>query len=66
MKDDDYESGFLALILTGVLVMVIGLGLMVSAVGSSGEGRVGLTQRQLLPPAFVLALRLPNNAAQRQ
>jgi len=62
----DYASGFLALILAGVLTMVIGLGLMVSAVRSSDEGRAGLSQRQIYPPASILAMRMPNDAAQRR
>ena len=57
---NDYESGFLALILAGVLVMVIGLGLMVSAVRSSDDARTGLGQRAAAP-ASVLAMRIPTD-----
>ena len=54
----DYESGFLALILAGILMMVIGLGLMVSAVRFPDETRAGLGQRSAAP-ASVLAMRIP-------
>ena len=56
----DYESGFLALILAGVLMMVIGLGLMVSAVRSPDDARAGLGQRTAAP-ASVLAMRIPTD-----
>ena len=56
----DYESGFLALILAGIVVMVIGLGLMVSAVRSPNEARAGLGQRSNAP-ASILAMRIPTD-----
>jgi hypothetical protein len=54
----DYESGFLALILAGILMMVIGLGLMVSAARSPNEARAALGQRSSAPPS-ILAMRIP-------
>jgi len=54
----DYASGFLALILAGVLVMVIGIGLLVST-AHSPDGRAGLAERRINAPASTLALRLP-------
>ena len=54
----DYESGFLALILAGILVMVIGLGLMVSAARAPNEARAGVGQRSSAPPS-ILAMRIP-------
>ena len=56
MKDS--ESGFLALILAGILMMVIGLGLMVSAARSPNEARAALGQRSNAPPS-ILAMRIP-------
>lgn len=54
----DYESGFLALILTGVLIMVIGLGLMMSAVHSTDAGRSGLARRAIYTPVSLSAVRM--------
>ena len=55
----DYESGFLALILAGILVMVIGLGLMVSAARAPNEARAGLGQQRSSAPPSILAMRIP-------
>jgi hypothetical protein len=55
---NDYASGFLALILAGVLMMVIGIGLLVST-AHSPDGRAGLAERRVDAPASTLALRLP-------
>jgi hypothetical protein len=56
----DYESGFLALILAGILMMVIGLGLTVSAARSPNEARAALGQRSGAP-ASILAMRIPTD-----
>jgi hypothetical protein len=52
-----YESGFLALILVGILVMVIGLGLMVSAVRAPNAA--GFAAQGARAPTSVLAMGLP-------
>jgi len=57
----DYESGFLALILAGVLTMVIGLGLMMSAGRTPNEAKAGPGQRTDAP-ASILAMRIPTDA----
>jgi hypothetical protein len=57
----DYESGFLALILAGVLMMVIGLGLMVSAARSSGDS--AFLEQRTRPPASALVMRLPDSGS---
>jgi hypothetical protein len=58
----DYESGFLALILTGILVLIIGLGLMVPVVRSPNAATLELVQGQAAKapsavPSWVLAMR---------
>jgi hypothetical protein len=52
----DYGSGFLALILAGILMMVIGIGLMIST-ARSPDG-VSLVERRVLEVAPVFDLRL--------
>jgi hypothetical protein len=52
----DYGSGFLALILVGVLMMVIGIGLMISL--ARAPDNVSLVQRRMIEPSPVFALRL--------
>jgi hypothetical protein len=51
----DYGSGFLALILAGILMMVLGIGLMIST-ARSPDG-VSLVERPALEPAPVFAPR---------
>ena len=59
----DYESGFLALILTGILVMIIGLGLMASAVRSPNP-TASLAAQGTRAPSSLLAMRvLPADGA---
>jgi hypothetical protein len=62
----DCESGFLALILTGVLIMVIGLGLMMSAVRSTDAERSGLARRAVYTPVSLFAMRVTDDAMQRR
>jgi hypothetical protein len=57
----DYGSGFLVLILAGILMMVIGVGLMMS-VGRSPEN-ISLVERRVIPPSPVFALRLMNHSS---
>jgi hypothetical protein len=52
----DYGSGFLALILAGVLMMVIGIGLMISTAHSPGD--VSLVERRAGQTSPVFTLRL--------
>ena len=52
----DYGSGFLALILAGILMMVIGIGLMISA--ARAPDNVSLVERRTFGPSPVFALRL--------
>ena len=54
----DYESGFLALILTGILMMIIGLGLMVSAVRSPTDAMAGIIAQGSRAPSSLLAMRI--------
>lgn len=57
----DYESGFLALILTGILVMLIGLGLLLPDPRSPIDAR--MIELRPTQPASVLAMRLPRDTA---
>jgi hypothetical protein len=57
----DYGSGFLALILVGILMMVIGIGLMMS-VGRSPDN-VSLVERRVSAPSPVFALRLMSHGS---
>lgn len=50
----DYESGFLALILAGVLMMVVGLGLMLSAARSPDGFHLAETRRAAEPASALL------------
>jgi hypothetical protein len=52
----DYGSGFLALILAGILMMVLGIGLMIST-AHSPDG-VSLVERRTIQTSPVFALRL--------
>jgi hypothetical protein len=52
----DYGSGFLALILAGVLMMVIGIGLMISV--ARAPDNVSLVERRMIERSPVFALRL--------
>jgi hypothetical protein len=52
----DYGSGFLALILAGILMMVIGVGLMISV--ARAPDNVSLAERRTIGPSPVFALRL--------
>lgn len=56
----DYESGFLMLILAGILVMVIGLGLMMSAARSPDD--LSLVVRRTVEPSPAFTAR-PINAS---
>jgi hypothetical protein len=57
----DYGSGFLALILAGILMMVIGIGLMMS-VGRSPDN-ISLVERRTNAPSPVFALRLMSHGS---
>jgi xanthine/uracil permease len=60
----NYESGFLALILTGILVMIIGLVLMASAVRSPNNPAASLAAQATRAPSSLLAMRvLPADGA---
>lgn len=52
----DYESGFLTLILTGILVMIIGLGLMASAGRSPNAATAGMSVQGTKAPSSRLAM----------
>jgi hypothetical protein len=54
----DYESGFLALILSGILVMIIGLGLMISAVRSPNDAAAWMIAQEAKAPSSLLAMRV--------
>ena len=54
----DYGSGFLVLILTGILMMVIGLGLMVSATRSPDSIVGELAAQRARSPNSILAMRV--------
>jgi hypothetical protein len=56
----DYGSGFLALILAGILMMVIGIGLMISAARPPGD--VSLVERRAVQTSPVFSLRLRASA----
>jgi hypothetical protein len=49
----DYGSGFLALILAGILMMVIGIGLMISL--ARAPDNVSLVERRMIEPSPVFA-----------
>jgi hypothetical protein len=57
----DYASGFLALILAGILMMVIGIGLMLPAARSPDNVR--LVERRAIAPSPVFAVRLMSHAS---
>jgi hypothetical protein len=52
----DYGSGFLALILAGILMMVFGIGLMISA--ARAPDGVSLVERRTIEASPVFTLRL--------
>ena len=52
----DHENGYLALILTGILMMIIGIGLMISAVRAPEGGDAGFADRLARQPASLSAL----------
>jgi hypothetical protein len=54
----DYESGFLALILTGILMMIIGLGLMASVARSPNSAVAGMIEQRVKMPSSLLAMRV--------
>jgi len=57
----DYGSGFLALILVGILMMVIGIGLMITAARSPDN--VSLVERRANAPSPVFAVRLMSHGS---
>ena len=56
----DYESGFLALILAGILVMIIGLGLMATAVRSPDNAVAGIIAQGAKTPSQTPSTQAPS------
>ena len=56
----DQETGFLALILTGILMMVIGISLMMSAVRTPDGSGAGIADHAAKQPASLFALLSPS------
>ena len=53
----NYESGFLVLILTGILVMVVGLALMASVARPLNDAAAGFAAQGTGTPSSLLAMR---------